>query len=292
MPKLRSIHLSQCSLAVGVPLVLLTLLATAALAELNQSWMLGLNHHLLSLQEFRSAGPSPSAQWPQAAPPLWLATLWSSFSLLGLGVSALLLLLCSGPHKSPRFAAFLLCLVIVGVCAYTIKRVLGEARPLSVLGAQIATVGLPLYFNSMPSGHATTAFAWAALMLLIPQRETRVAQAVAVLALASAIGLSRIAVGAHWPIDVLAGALLGWMGAMLCIWLAQRLGLTQLCNTPAGWRFQAWTRIGCGLALCWLDSGYPLAQPLQWALGGYSMLAGAWELCATPTPWAQARTRA
>jgi undecaprenyl-diphosphatase len=57
---------------------------------------------------------------------------------------------------------------------------------------------------SFPSGHATTAFALAALLALWHPR-----WAAAWLALAGLVGLSRVVLGAHFPSDVLAGAALG-----------------------------------------------------------------------------------
>jgi len=64
---------------------------------------------------------------------------------------------------------------------------------------------------SFPSGHATTAFALAALLALWYPR-----WAAGFLALAGLVGLSRVVLGAHFPSDVLAGAALG-MGVALVV---------------------------------------------------------------------------
>lgn len=58
---------------------------------------------------------------------------------------------------------------------------------------------------SFPSGHTTLAFALAAAVGLRWPRWRAVS-----LGLAAAVGLSRVALGLHWPTDVLAGAVLGW----------------------------------------------------------------------------------
>lgn len=65
---------------------------------------------------------------------------------------------------------------------------------------------------SFPSGHAATSFAGATMLaLLVP----RLAPALYVLAIG--IAFSRVYVGVHYPLDVLAGAVLGaaigWAGA-------------------------------------------------------------------------------
>jgi len=63
---------------------------------------------------------------------------------------------------------------------------------------------------SFPSGHATTAFALAALLVLWYPR-----WAAGFLALAGLVGLSRVVLGAHFPSDVLAGAALGTAVALI-----------------------------------------------------------------------------
>ena len=64
-------------------------------------------------------------------------------------------------------------------------------------------VGLPAT-GSFPSGHATVAFACAtALALAVPRL------ALPLFGLAASIAWSRVYVGVHYPLDVLAGAVLG-----------------------------------------------------------------------------------
>lgn len=67
---------------------------------------------------------------------------------------------------------------------------------------------------SMPSGHTSTAFMTA--MFIIRCYELTGWRLWLVIASASLVGLSRMAVGAHWPSDVLAGAALGSLIGSLC----------------------------------------------------------------------------
>ena len=64
--------------------------------------------------------------------------------------------------------------------------------------------------TSFPSDHATAAFAIAVALL----RRHRKAGAIA-LVLAGLLAIARVAVGTHYPSDVLAGALIGTTAALI-----------------------------------------------------------------------------
>jgi membrane-associated phospholipid phosphatase len=66
---------------------------------------------------------------------------------------------------------------------------------------------------SFPSGHAATAFAILGSVGFYFRNNALLLFA---FFLASLIGLSRIMLGVHWPIDILVGAALGWV----CAWLS------------------------------------------------------------------------
>jgi undecaprenyl-diphosphatase len=86
-----------------------------------------------------------------------------------------------------------------------LKQAVERRRP-SQLFPEIKTlVPLP-HGSSFPSGHATTSFACAVVLASVAR--TRRARAL-LLALATLIALSRLYVGVHFPLDVIAGAALG-----------------------------------------------------------------------------------
>lgn len=92
--------------------------------------------------------------------------------------------------------------VIVGY----VKNALAMPRPVAVLGAHAVHVVGPVRLeNTMPSGHTVFAFMLAAA--LSPGAPAGVK--VLLWTFAALAGLSRIAVGAHFPADVIAGALIG-----------------------------------------------------------------------------------
>jgi membrane-associated phospholipid phosphatase len=97
--------------------------------------------------------------------------------------------------------------------ASIVKNMIGRARPF------VGGVANPYLFDpfhwtpayaSLPSGHATTAFAvLAAFGMLLPRART------ILLVYALVIAASRVVVTAHHPSDVLAGAVVGIVGVLL-----------------------------------------------------------------------------
>jgi undecaprenyl-diphosphatase len=97
--------------------------------------------------------------------------------------------------------------------------VVPEADPL--LGG---TIG-----SSMPSGHAATSAAGAVALALLVGAALPRAVTVGLGLLAAAIAFSRVYVGVHYPLDVLAGAALGAAVATAIV-----LGVRPLLRTSAG----------------------------------------------------------
>jgi undecaprenyl-diphosphatase len=105
--------------------------------------------------------------------------------------------------------------------ATIVKRIIGRARPL--VGGEpdpfryMQFVWRPDY-ASLPSGHATTAFAAAVAIGLLWPRLRALMWTYALI-----IAVSRVALFAHHPSDVLAGAVVGAAGALLVRdWFAAR----------------------------------------------------------------------
>lgn len=95
--------------------------------------------------------------------------------------------------------------------ATIVKRIIGRGRPQHF--DQFGTLSfqpnwLDWTFQSFPSGHATTAFALAGVIGFVSPRWFYPA-----LVFAAAIALSRVSLGVHYTSDVVAGAILGLLGA-------------------------------------------------------------------------------
>jgi len=203
----------------------------------------------------------------------WLPpALWSAISLSG-SVLGMIALLAPTLKTQPRWLASALLAAPVGVLfSQGGKRAFDVMRPAGVLEpGSFQQIGQKLYVHSFPSGHATTAFVVAAVLILAwPRPEARGKAALTFLAIASLIALSRIAVGAHWPLDVLTGAAGGWITGGLGVWLSSRLRFWQ---RPGGLRAMAAVALASSLAMIFVDLGYPQARLYQiglaaWGIGG------------------------
>jgi len=134
------------------------------------------------------------------------------------------IILCAGllrvkglaAHIYPRLAkvgeSFLFLFTSVGLAGILtdiIKPILGRARPIEL--AREGLYGFHAFsfgatWNSMPSGHATTAFALAFVLIALfpPGRPLW-------LMLAVLLAISRVMVNAHYLSDVVAGGVVGWL---------------------------------------------------------------------------------
>ncbi len=111
-------------------------------------------------------------------------------------------------------------IAVPGLFVALIKRLIGRARPF-VDGHDSWAYTLFAWrpdYASMPSGHSTTAFAAAVAIGAIWPQARVVMWIYAVL-----IAFSRVIVAAHHPSDVIAGAIVGTLGALLVRqWFAAR----------------------------------------------------------------------
>jgi len=165
------------------------------------------------------------------------APVWTGLSLLGntwgvLAVTSPLLVL------APRLLWAWLCAVPFGVLFARLgKGLLDSPRPAAVVDNSLfRLVGEKLEVASMPSGHTLTAFAVASSLYFALDARGR-GRGAWLWLVAAAVGLSRIAVGAHWPGDVAVGAGLGVLAGMLGNLLWRRLGPAY--GQSQGWRLRA-----------------------------------------------------
>jgi membrane-associated phospholipid phosphatase len=122
-------------------------------------------------------------------------------------------------------------IALPGLAVTVIKRLVGRGRPL--VGGTLdpflySPFGWKVEYASFPSGHATDAFAAAMAIGAVWPRARPVMWTYAVI-----IAASRVVLTAHFPSDVLAGAVVGVAcAALVRSWFASR-GLA-FCRTEAG----------------------------------------------------------
>jgi len=102
--------------------------------------------------------------------------------------------------------------------ASLLKLTNGESRPPLRYPEPPALVSVP-HSSSFPSGHAATSFACATVLCVLAPRLAPV-----FVLLACAIGFSRVYVGVHYPLDVVAGAVLGVLVGLAVLVLLRRGG--------------------------------------------------------------------
>ena len=207
----------------------------------------------------------------QTAAP-WPASAWSALTMLG---DASLLLALFSPlllFRPQVLAAVLAAVPLGGLLSVALKRTFDAPRPAAVLeAAQIHVIGPLLSAHSFPSGHTIASFAAAIAALAVLQRPLRCGGSTAghfagvfaiVISVACGVGISRVAVGAHWPVDVLAGAGVGWVAGLSGAAASRRW--PQLWQPVASQRRLMMILIGIAAWLLWRPVDYPLGAPVVW----------------------------
>lgn len=194
------------------------------------------------------------------------APFWTGLSMLGnawgvLAVTSPLLV------HAPRLMWAWLCAAPFAVLFARLGKGLIESpRPAAVVdNAQMHVVGELLHNVSMPSGHTLTAFAVAsAIYFALPLAGRR--KHLWLFVLAAGAGLSRIAVGAHWPGDVAAGMALGLLAGMLGTRLLARMDGAHLRPTAWSLRLVAVSLVATLVALLTETLDFEENRPLQYLL--------------------------
>ncbi len=188
----------------------------------------------------------------QLAHPAWdgLMILLTTVGLVAM--PALIPALWRGRHH-PVALALLLSQGVGLACALVLQELVARVRPVEAR----VLLGQPDCF-SFPSGHATLVFG-AAAVLLCSRLPRWLRWGAPVLALAVAV--SRVAVGHHWPTDVIAGALLG-----TGLGMASHGLLASGARGLARWRWLLWPQLALVVVVsqaAWLGLLGSLDLPLS-----------------------------
>ncbi len=200
--------------------------------------------------------------------------LWANLTILGNGTVALALALPLVVRRPAAVLPVILTAVITALAVNGLKDLFHTARPPAVLAADAFHVIGPAYGSrSFPSGHTATAFAFAGVVSLL---FARTAVTAVLITAAAAVGLSRVVVGVHWPMDVLGGAAVGWLCAAIAMTLA---GHWHAAQRPRVRRSLVIPLYVAALLLLWPDlTAYRSALILQYVIAAVTLTAGALSL--------------
>ncbi|QYJ86238.1 phosphatase PAP2 family protein [Shewanella mesophila] len=149
---------------------------------------------------------------------------WSLILLtdLGNGVTLGLITLCCIIKRPELIIRVIVASVLSLIIVPTLKQYFDAPRPAALLEI-INIVGKTRLNHSFPSGHTASAFLFAGTLFFAYQcRNIKIL----VIGFASIIGLSRVIVGAHWPLDIIMGAFVG----LFCAYVAAYFPQTKLSN--------------------------------------------------------------
>jgi undecaprenyl-diphosphatase len=144
--------------------------------------------------------------------PLFVGLSWiGSYGAVWLVIGLVLALRWRRPWV---FLLVLAAYALADLSSYGLREAIGRPRPFERYPLPKPLVPKP-HSPSFPSGHAATSFACAAVLSSLAPRAAPL-----FFLLATLIACSRVYVGVHYPLDVLAGALLGLLLATALLLLA------------------------------------------------------------------------
>jgi len=151
--------------------------------------------------------------------------IWAVLTFFSDGLVSFVILLPWIKKRPVIIWAALLAAILFTLFGQGLKRVVDVPRPPQVLPANAFNlIGPDWGQHSFPSGHAAMIFILAGVFSMTTSRTWL---RYVLIGGAFAIALSRIVVGVHWPLDVLAGIAIGWLAA----WI----GLLISKHSPWGW---------------------------------------------------------
>lgn len=207
--------------------------------------------------------------WGRYVPPV----IWASLTLVGdaLTLFALLLLFA---RKYPRLVwSAILAGIVATMVVHGIKHTLAWPRPPAVIARDtLLLIGPEYRLDSFPSGHSAAIWTFAGVWLMSHYNRLNLGL---LLVFASAVSLSRVMVGAHWPEDITTGALIGWLSAWAGVALAKQW---QWGITLTGQRLIVTLLLIVAVSLIGFDAGYTQAKYLTSIIGIICVLAGSHQL--------------
>ena len=144
---------------------------------------------------------------------VWLDHVSAAVSISGLGILQALFVVAWYPWPALRrlVVPTVVAIAVSGILlADVAKLIFARDRPTYLAFAHVLE---DVHRRSFPSGHTATSFGLATMLALLTMGTRQRWIGPVALLYATAVGVSRVYQGAHWPTDCLAGAALGALGA-------------------------------------------------------------------------------
>jgi membrane-associated phospholipid phosphatase len=202
---------------------------------------------------------------------------WANMTILGDTLVTVPLISLFMRQRPEIVWVILIAAVFATLWVHGLKLIVNQPRPGAVLLPDVIhIIGVKLLRSSFPSGHATTAFTLAGVLCLLRMHP---AYSCTALLLALVVGLSRSVVGAHWPLDTLAGAFGGWVSAAIGVGLYRQLAHVKQWGTHVpGQKIQNMGLLLISLTLLFYQNGYPTTLIFQYAIAVICIIVIAFNL--------------
>jgi undecaprenyl-diphosphatase len=142
-------------------------------------------------------------------------------SFIAMGIICVVLYIFGGENTRKVALLGLAALLLANVAVYLLKIIVAELRPFNVL-SHVDLLVSESEIYSFPSGHSASSFA---VMIVIGLKYRLHIKGKAyrllypLLAFAALIAFSRVYIGVHYPLDVVFGAIVGILSAVLVIYI-------------------------------------------------------------------------
>jgi membrane-associated phospholipid phosphatase len=191
---------------------------------------------------------------------------WATTNLGG-DAFVVLLILLAAERQSGNITSWIFKTWLVGaLVAQVIKNLFPVPRPGLVIGLEQLSLidNPPVLSGSMPSGHALAAVSCGLILgALIVFRKQNLVWLFAIALVTLIVAWSRVAVGAHWPADVIAGAGLAFLLVPLTWTWEKRHSWNKWFQQKSGILFLIFIQLMIVVHLLLLPSDYFFVQGVQ-----------------------------
>lgn len=203
----------------------------------------------------------------------WLNVTYLGDAFILLPILALMI------FKFPKAGLAILCSIpFAALLSYGGKYIAAIPRPAALIdNSKFVIIGDVLTGNnSLPSGHTIAIFTGIVALSVVILRSTKNLKhyilVFLLFGIAISVGVSRVAVGAHWPLDIFFGASFGWFAAIIGIFLADRSSNNKWINNVVPLFLMGSTFFIGGISLATRAAESPENIYMLWFSAGCAML--------------------